>query len=101
MSSLGSLFDRIFCISTLEHLPKNDIQKALKEFARKLAPNGLVIISVDYPLIDPENLFRVAASVGLVPAGNVELGLPPKNAINGSPLYPSLYVYCCVLKHKP
>ena len=95
------MFDRIFCISTLEHLPKNDIKKALKEFAGKLAPNGFVIITMDYPMINPEELFEIAASVGLIPAGKAELGPPPKNAVNGNPLYPLLYVYCCVLKNRP
>ena len=94
------MFDRIFCISTLEHMSKEDIKKTLFEFSRKLTPDGLVIITLDYPLsITPEALLEIAKSAKLIPAGNVEIGSPPKNAVNGAPYYPSLYVYRCVLKH--
>lgn len=40
-------FDRIFCISVLEHLSKEDILKAAKEFNRILKIEGLIILTVD------------------------------------------------------
>lgn len=89
-------FDRIFCISTLEHLCTKDRQDALTEFSKFLAPDGLVILTVDYPEVTPKELFAAAASVGLVPAGPVELAMPPSGALHN----PSWYIYRCVLKHR-
>ena len=40
-------FDRIFCISTLEHLSSEGILKAAVEFRRVLKPGGLLISTVD------------------------------------------------------
>ena len=93
-------FDRIFCISTLEHMSHINQKKALAEFAKKLKKNGLIIITFDYPTVIPEELFILAESVGLESASEKELGPPPLNALNGYPYYPYLYVYRCVLKHK-
>jgi hypothetical protein len=93
------IFDRIFCISTLEHMTKNDRKKALMEFKKKLSKNGLLIITVDYPEITPEELMVMSKEVGLVPAGDYDLKLPSENALNGYPYYPSFYIYRCVLKH--
>ncbi|NGX34273.1 MAG: 2-O-methyltransferase NoeI [Candidatus Anoxychlamydiales bacterium] len=93
------MFDRIFCISMLEHLSNDEMKQTLKEFAKKLSSKGLLVITVDYPTIHPKKLLEIAASEGLIPAGNIELGSPPKNAVNGNPYYPALYVYRCVLKH--
>jgi ubiquinone/menaquinone biosynthesis C-methylase UbiE len=42
-----NIFDRIFCISTLEHLNKEDIFKAAYEFKRILKKEGLLIVTVD------------------------------------------------------
>lgn len=96
-------FDRIFCISTLEHLSEEDRKSALKEFSRSLKPDGLIILTVDYPVITPDALFKTASEVGLVPASEVNYFprinsitcLPTKNITNIQ-----LYVYRCVLKHQ-
>lgn len=90
------LFDRIFCISVLEHMSSADRKLALKEFARKLSSQGLVIITVDYPSIRPETLFQEALECGLVPAGSIILETPPKEALSSA----GLYIYRCVLKAK-
>jgi len=93
-------YDRIFCISTLEHMTQEDAKKALGEFANKLQPDGLIILTVDYPIVTPEKLFEMAKSQGLVPAGDVVLGPPPDDAIINKDYSPPLYIYRCVLKHE-
>jgi SAM-dependent methyltransferase len=95
-------FDRIFCISTLEHLSPQDRVKALSEFARKLTPDGLVVITMDYPFIKPEELLEDARKVGLVPAGSTHVGYPPQNAIVSTTALPGLplYIYRSTLKLK-
>ncbi|UOE58475.1 class I SAM-dependent methyltransferase [Priestia filamentosa] len=45
-------FDKIFCISVLEHLSKEDMEKTFKEFRRTLKDQGLLIVTFDYPAIN-------------------------------------------------
>lgn len=96
-------FDRIFCISTLEHMTKIDRQKALREFCKKLKPNGLVVLTMDYPVVPPEELIEDATQVGLELVGDVDYHLPydaltfePDNLTSSI----RLNVFRCVLKHK-
>jgi SAM-dependent methyltransferase len=91
-------FDRIFCISTLEHLLPADRQTAFMEFSRMLMPDGLVVITMDYPECCPEEMFRMANAAGLTPAGSIIMGPPPEGALF-NPAY-GLHVYRCVLKRK-
>lgn len=103
-SSIASLpkfrncFDRIFCISTFEHMPKLEQKRTLKEFARVLNPDGLIVLTVDYPMVTPEELFRIARDANLESVGDVELGKPPEGALS----FPKrgLYVYRSLLKHR-
>lgn len=89
-------FDRIFCISTLEHLTKAECKKALAEFERFLHPHGLVILTVDYPEITPSELIAMADSAGLVPAGNISNDIQADKQLTTG----LLSIYRCVLKHK-
>jgi ubiquinone/menaquinone biosynthesis C-methylase UbiE len=90
------LFDRIFCISTLEHLCAKDQKDTITEFARFLAPNGLLVLTVDYPEVTPTALIELADSVGLVPAGDVILDQPTKDSLTNG----HLSIYRCVFTHK-
>ncbi len=89
-------FDRIFCISTFEHLSHNDQIKAIAEFSRLLTPDGLIILTVDYPEVAPEVLLEIANSVDLVPAGEVLLERPSNDVLTNG----YLSIYRCVLRHK-
>lgn len=89
-------FDRIFCISTLEHLCKKDQTDAMTEFARFLAPDGLLILTVDYPEVTPKALLALADSVGLAPASDYLLNRPQGALTNGY-----LSIFRCVFVHKP
>jgi ubiquinone/menaquinone biosynthesis C-methylase UbiE len=97
-------FDRIFCISTLEHMTEADQKTALLEFSRKLKPDGLIVLTTDYPVVTPEALLKTAKSAGLVPAGPVENYKPGPNAItfmpDGRTTNIQLNVYRCVLKRE-
>lgn len=48
MESLGDIgpFDAVYCSHALEHLPRQGVRQALREFRRVLAPDGLAIIMV-------------------------------------------------------
>lgn len=89
-------FDRIFCISTLEHLCDKDRKDAMTQFAKFLAPNGLLVLTVDYPEVTPESLIAMAESVGLVPAGDVDTKRPIRNLVTNG----SFSIYRIVFTHK-
>ncbi len=89
-------FDRIFCISTLEHLSDKDRQDAMTQFAQHLSPTGLLVITVDYPEVTPQKLIALAKAAGLVPAGHVILDAPAKGILTNG--YYS--IYRAVFKHK-
>lgn len=86
-------FDRIFCISVLEKLEKSEWGIALEQFSKHLAADGLIILSMDHPDIDPTLLLSIAKNVGLIPAGTFE------NEGSENPLSNNgLKVFRCVLK---
>lgn len=93
-------FDRIFCISVLEHLTdrlnrfpglrcleswgcrmRRDIRDSLIEFKRVLKDDGLIVLTFDYPCINLDYLRRVVDEVGLAFAGPVDFSRP-ENAIH-------------------
>ncbi len=90
------MFDRVFCISVLEHLDdffnrhagwhvpglfrfafRHDIELALHEFRRVLMDDGMIVLTFDHPDIHLDYLFEVTAAAGLVPAGPVRRDIPP------------------------
>lgn len=40
-------FDRVFCISAIEHIPPAEIPRLMREIARVLKPGGLFVVTVD------------------------------------------------------
>jgi SAM-dependent methyltransferase len=69
-------FDRIFCLSVLDHLHVEQSVAALREFRRMLAPGGLLLLTVDVPPCDPETLLGCAGEAGLQPVGRVDFDVP-------------------------
>lgn len=89
------LFDRIFCISSLEHMSIENQKRALYEFALHLTPKGLIVLTVDYPVVTPDALLKIAKESGLIPAGPVKRSLQDANILKCG----SLRIFRCVLKH--
>lgn len=58
-------FDRVFCISVLEHLDTGTMPRAFREFARVLKPNGQLIATFDVPEMRPDLLETIMAVTGL------------------------------------
>jgi SAM-dependent methyltransferase len=86
-------FDKIFCISVLEHLrdganshpmiPRRlawafgrDIYLALKEFRRVLKKNGRIVLTFDHPIINLDYFGEIIGKAGLryVDGVNVSIG---------------------------
>jgi ubiquinone/menaquinone biosynthesis C-methylase UbiE len=69
-------FDKVYCLSVLEHLSPQDMSAALGEFARVVRPQGLVALTFDYPTVNLGSFVRQAQAAGLKFAGPVTLVAP-------------------------
>lgn len=90
-----SKFDKIYCISVLEHLPSKDIFLSLKELKRTLKDDGLIVLTFDYPGIDLKYLKKILSDLGLVFAGSVSFEIP-ENALYSKEI--GLYCFRAVLR---
>lgn len=75
LNSKNEVFDRVFCISVIEHILEPSIwQKGIKEMVRILKPGGRLIITVDLginnPLTSPLKLIEYS---GLTPLNSINL----------------------------
>lgn len=72
-------FDRVFCLSVIEHLDADTARRGMREMARVLKPGGRLIVTVDvaihdsYSGVDPLSLVWES---GLLPAAGVDLRWP-------------------------
>jgi SAM-dependent methyltransferase len=60
-------FDRVFSVSTLEHIPHTAIPAVLKDMHRLLAPGGIELHTIDIPIQTPTRLMAKLASSWLPP----------------------------------
>ncbi len=74
------MFTKVFCISVIEHLSLEAIKDTLKEFYRVLQSNGLLILTVDIPTANLQQLLGFITEVGFKFAGEAILD-KPNNAI--------------------
>ena len=68
-------FDKIYCISVLEHLSVEDMWKSLIEFRRTLKDNGKVVLTFDFPTINLEQLNDIIKKSGFKYASGVDFML--------------------------
>ncbi|MEF3302938.1 class I SAM-dependent methyltransferase [Paenibacillus sp. GYB003] len=93
-------FDKIFCISVLEHMQWDDIVRALSEFHRVLKDDGLLVVTFDYPTISLPRLDEALklTGFGYYGARSTE---KPAHALR-STMWGELYCYRAVLaKRQP
>ncbi|WP_440114142.1 class I SAM-dependent methyltransferase [Paenibacillus sp. QZ-Y1] len=69
-------FDRVFCISVLEHLDAGTMLRAFREFARVLKPDGKLIATFDVPEMRPDLLETIMAVTGLTIEGKLIVDEP-------------------------
>ncbi|MGE6577807.1 class I SAM-dependent methyltransferase [Paenibacillus xylanexedens] len=69
-------FDRVFCISVLEHLDTGTMLRAFREFARVLKPKGQLIATFDVPEMRPDLLETIMAVTGLTIEDKLNLNEP-------------------------
>lgn len=75
---LGSnSFDRVFCLSVIEHLDPETAQRGLHEMARILRPGGVVVITVDVNMMsDISRPLDLIWDSGLQPIGGIDIRWP-------------------------
>jgi ubiquinone/menaquinone biosynthesis C-methylase UbiE len=76
----NNMFDKVFCISVLEHLSNENKSKALKEFKRVLKNSGQIVLTIDYPDTTMDLIEDLADEAGLKLAGEKDV-IIPQNAI--------------------
>ena len=60
----SDLFDKVFCISVVEHIPKKDIEDALGELVRVTKPGGSIAMTMDV-IIDKVKLTSASSDFQL------------------------------------
>jgi ubiquinone/menaquinone biosynthesis C-methylase UbiE len=76
------MFNTVFCISVLEHLPDSNKAKALSEFYRMLKDDGILILTLDYPTTNFETMEMIIKNARFKFRGGVSPSIP-SNAIKG------------------
>ena len=89
-------FDRVFCISTVEHLSDEDACRALSEFRRTLKRGGLAVITFDVPSKSPTTFVSLVNQAGFAFAGALNLEEPED--ILRTPMYGGLSCFRAVLE---
>lgn len=84
MTAEDDTFDRVFCISVLEHIDDIAVkQQGLKEMARILKPGGKLILTFDCGIKMPLNdIYQNIQFTGLVPSGSIDFHWPEKRFVN-------------------
>lgn len=95
----SNIFDKVFCISILEHMDEESMVKTFEEFSRILKDEGLLILTFDYPDIQFSILTKAMQKTGLDFYGDVSFDLP-SNAVYSQFHAPFLYCYRAVLRKK-
>lgn len=90
-------FDKIFCISSLEHMDKEVVCNGLKELKRVLKDNGRIILTIDYPTLLPQDLIKIIKEVELKIDGNYDFDLKGSE-ISTTYFGSELKVYNLILK---
>ena len=90
-------FDKICCVSALEHMNEDIILNGLKEFKRVLKDDGRVLITLDYPTIIPDKFIELIKKSELIIDGGYDFNIP-ENAIYSDYFGDRLCCYSVVLK---
>lgn len=72
----NNFFDKIYCISVLEHLSQNDMFNSLIEFKRVLKDDGFLVLTFDYPSVNLEYLNQLILDSGFKFAYDVNFDIP-------------------------
>lgn len=94
----NQFFHKIFCISVLEHLTPADALLALKQFERTLRPEGLLVVTLDYPAVNLSYFQSIVRQAGLEFYGPVETAMP-RNALH-TEYWGGIYCFRALLRKR-
>ncbi|MEY8001761.1 methyltransferase domain-containing protein [Clostridium sp. Mt-5] len=89
-------FDKVYCISVLEHLSNDDKEESINEFYRVLKKDGLLVLTIDYPTAALNLLVNNLKTTGFKFVDSFDCKIYP-NAIY-SKLLGGLYCFRLLLK---
>jgi SAM-dependent methyltransferase len=89
-------FDKIVCISVLEHLTPDESLAALREFHRTLRDDGMLLLTFDYPTVDLSAMEQWIEQAGFSYWNGVDLKLP-QGALH-TDMWGGLHCFRTVLK---
>jgi SAM-dependent methyltransferase len=73
----SNTFDRVFCLSVIEHLTQDVIYRGVREIARIVKPGGRAIFTMDVNMLsEVSRPLDLIWESGLVPWGNLDLRWP-------------------------
>jgi len=90
-------FDKIFCISVIEHTSENFVT-ILEQFKKVLKDDGTIVLTMDYPFLYPTDLVKIIEKIGLEFVGEVNYTLDEEIVIKGQ--YQGLRCFSALLKKK-
>ncbi|MCM3785467.1 class I SAM-dependent methyltransferase [Neobacillus mesonae] len=90
-------FDKVYCISVLEHLDRSTRLQSLREFARVLKPDGRIVLTFDVPEIEPQQLSTLLTEAGLTVDGVLNT-VKPDSALYTTMYGPAIYCFRALIK---
>jgi SAM-dependent methyltransferase len=101
LESIDSLFeekkfDKIFCISVLEHMHPDSIIKTLENFKKVLKDDGKIILTIDHPFLTADHFINFANKNELIFASAIDYKIDYAKVLKGP--YNGLKCYRAVLE---
>lgn len=90
-------FDKIVCISVLEHLTPEESLATLHEFHRTIRDDGMLLLTFDYPTVDLSAMEQWIEQAGFSYWNGVDLNLP-RGALH-TDMWGGLHCFRTVLKN--
>lgn len=77
MSFESNFFDRVFCISVIEHVPKSQWKSFMGQLIRVLKLSGQLILTMDLPSFDVFRYEGVLSCCNVQSLGEIDHSIPP------------------------
>lgn len=91
-----NFFDKIFCISVLEHIvPVQNIKIILENFKKLIKPDGYIVLTIDHPFLGTEHFVNYVNASKLIFASEADYK-KPKNVLRAG--HSGLKCYRAVLQ---
>ncbi|MPQ43024.1 class I SAM-dependent methyltransferase [Clostridium tarantellae] len=88
-------FDKIYCISVLEHMSLSDRLNTFNEFKRCLKDNGIIILTMDYPSVNLNEFKEQLDNTNLKFKYGYDFNIPEECLV--SEIYPGLSCFRAII----